>query len=105
MIVSGEKEGPVMPTSKNIGMIAMGEDPLLFDEAIATLMGFDTNKIPTFVGIRDWKGNYKIYSEEDTAMFVSNNKEYDGKTPQELQKEQRLNYEASSGWKGYIELM
>lgn len=105
MIISGEKEAPVNPTPKNVGIIAMGDDQLLFDEAIATLMGFDINKIPTFEGIRKWKGKYKIYSGEDTSIFVSNNKMYDGKTPKELKYEERFNYEASSGWKGHIELL
>lgn len=104
MIVSGEKEGPVNPTPKNVGIVAVGDNPLLFDEAIATLMGFDIIKIPTFQCVRAWSGKYKIFVPGDYAVFVSNKNKYNLKKPLEITSTERLNYEATSGWKGHIEL-
>lgn len=34
MIISGEKEGPLLPSSKHSGIIAIGDNPVSFDEAI-----------------------------------------------------------------------
>lgn len=104
MIVSGEKEGPVNPTPKNVGIVAMGDDPLLFDESITTLMGFDINKIPTFKGIRAYKGLYKIFDGNDDVIFVSNDKSLNNKKPCDVDKKNRLHYEATNGWKGHIEI-
>ena len=104
MIVSGEKEGPVNPTSKNVGIVAVGDNPLLFDEAITTLMGFDIKKIPTFQCIRAWNGKYKIFVSGDYAVFISNKNKYNLKRPLEITSTERLNYEATNGWKGHIEL-
>ena len=47
MIVSGEKEGPVAPSPKNVGIVASGVNPVCFDRVIAALMGFDIKMIPT----------------------------------------------------------
>lgn len=104
MIISGEKEGPVNPTPKKVGIVAVGDDPLLFDETITTIMGFDIKKIPTFERIRAYDGIYKIYDRSDTAMIVSNKKVFDGKKPEEINKNDRLGYEATSGWIGHIEI-
>ncbi len=103
MIVSGDHEGPVAPMPKNVGMVAMGDDPLLFDEAIATLMGFDVEKIPTFKEIRNYTGKCRIYDAKDTAVIVSNRREYDQKEPDNLDKKDYLDYVPTSGWKGHIE--
>jgi len=102
MIISGEKEGPVNPTPKDVGIIAMGEDPLLFDKIIATLMGFDIKRIPTFETICNYKGRYKYHKSGLEAMVISNNKYFDGMNIDLLYKNS-LKYEPTSGWKGHIE--
>lgn len=47
MVISGEGEGPLLPSPKAVGMIVAGEDAVLTDRFIAGLMGFDYNKIPS----------------------------------------------------------
>lgn len=47
MVVSGQGEGPLAPSPKNVGMVVFGLDALLMDIVIARLMGFDESKIPT----------------------------------------------------------
>lgn len=47
MIISGEKEGPLSPTPKKVGVIAMSNDAVSLDETLAILMGVDIQYIPT----------------------------------------------------------
>lgn len=104
MIISGEKEGPVAPSPKNVGIIAAGENQVCFDEAIARIMGFDKSKIPTLQNVRNIKGKYRLVDDTDRAVIVSNQSQWNGKNPDNIPKEYCMGYEATSGWKGHIEL-
>ena len=76
MVVAGEKEGPVMPSPKKLGVIAMGENQLLFDIAVASFMGADITKIPT---IKTAVNIEKYYlSNCYDPIVVSNVSEYNG---------------------------
>lgn len=46
-VIGGEGEGPLKPTSISSGILAFGTDPLLIDACMASLIGFDINKIPS----------------------------------------------------------
>ena len=105
LIISGEKEGPVCPSAKEVAMVAAGSDIVCFDEVIATLMGFDVEKIPTIKGIREIKSRYAVAEDTSKAVIVSNIGAYDGKTYEQINKEETLQYEPTSGWKGHIELI
>lgn len=103
MIVSGEKEGPVAPTAKNVGVIAAGTDQVCFDEAVSRLMGFDSNKIPTLVNARNTKGQFRICDNTE-PVIASNDPRWDQKKPNEVLFDESLKFEATSGWKGHIEI-
>ncbi len=45
MIISGEKEGPLLPSPKKVGLIIAGFNQLNTDNIIAEIMGFDMEKI------------------------------------------------------------
>ncbi len=104
MVIAGEGEGPVAPTAKKVGIIAAGENPVCFDEAICTLMGFDTAKIPTLERVRSIQGTYRLVEPDEEPVFVSNDAMYDGKTPAELPFDSLLHFIPTAGWKGHIEI-
>lgn len=104
MIVSGEKEGPVLPSRKEVGVIAVGDDAVCFDEAIATLMGMDINKIPTIKQVRNMFGEKELVDKESRAFIKSNNSSWDGKYIEQLEYADTLQFKPTSGWKGHIEL-
>lgn len=62
MVMSGEKEGPVHASSKEVGVIVAGINSVVVDALIAQLMGFDYKKIPALSGMTGgikyplWKG-------------------------------------------------
>ena len=98
MIISGEKEGPVMPSPKNVGIIATGENPIAFDRIIGTLMGADIDRIPTLSQLKSRRPKYVIEYDENEKI-ISNKKNLDGKTQSMLQNEDLLYFIPTSGWK------
>lgn len=103
MIIVGEKEGPLLPSPKYGGIIAMGEDLVCFDEVVATILGLDINKIPLFQHLRE-KRKYPIVKENEHALIVSNSEKLNNKAISQITREEAINIEPSSGWKGYIEI-
>lgn len=104
MIISGEKEGPVTPSPKDVGIIVMGDNPLLFDETVATIMGFDIKRIPTFITVKQYDGKYKILDSEQVCQVISNDARYDDLNTDFFTYSQSLQYEPTAGWKGHIEI-
>lgn len=47
MIIAGEEEGPLEPSPKPMGLICMGENPVMIDRTVAEVMGFDWMRIPS----------------------------------------------------------
>lgn len=104
MIISGEKEGPVIPSPKAVGIIASGTNPVCFDETIATIMGFDYAKIPTIKLARETNSKYKLVDKDTKPYIISNNDKFNVGDLDLLKESNTLKFEASSGWKGHIEL-
>ncbi|SDB63012.1 protein of unknown function [Butyrivibrio sp. INlla16] len=96
MIVSGEKEGPVMPSAKKLGVIAIGENSLVFDTAIATLMGANIKKIPT---IQNALQIEKYAMAKVKSIHINSNcKELCGEL-EKIDKKNYWNFIPTSGWK------
>lgn len=99
MIISGEKEGPVAPTPKKVGIIVMGEDPVCFDEAVGTLMGAKIKLINTLKRGRNPKGRFRLTSKDSQPSFISNDEILNGKTLGDLNPDDLLYFIPTSGWK------
>lgn len=104
MIISGENEGPIEPTEKKAGIVAIGDSALCFDEAISTLMGMDVKKIPTINQVRNSKSNVKIICADDEAYIVSNNPRWNRLRIYEVPVESTMKFIPAEGWIGHIEL-
>ena len=97
MIVSGERNGPLAPTPKNVGMIIAGDNRVNFDRVVATMMGFDYERIPTLYQCD--KINVLPLEKSDFEI-VSNNKELNGeKFPYNFS----LDFIPADNWIGHIE--
>jgi len=100
MIISGEKEGPVAPSAKKTGIIAIGEDPVCFDEAIAELMGANRSYIHTLCRARNPKGNLMLTEADSIPYLVSNIPRWNHKHLDELRPNDLLYFKPTSGWTG-----
>lgn len=97
MVIAGQKDGPVAPSEKFCGVIAIGENPGYFDKTICNLMGFDLEKIPTTAHLHE-AGRFPIM-KENMGKIVSNYKKWDGKQAGQIPKKDSLQFEANPGWK------
>ncbi len=98
MVICGEKEGPLSPSPKEVGIIGVSDDMYAFDEAVCLLMGFDPKKVPTFDEAKEL-----IKCEE--WYIASNSEALNGKKYSDLEQSLLYRFEPSSGWKGHIELL
>ncbi|SFN78743.1 protein of unknown function [Pseudobutyrivibrio sp. UC1225] len=95
MIIAGEKEGPVLPSPKKLGVIAVGENQVAFDIAIATLMGADVKKIPTIQNASSVEEFN--FGKLDNPRIISNRIEYSGLLSN-IDKSSFWNFVPTSGW-------
>lgn len=97
MIISGEGEGPLLPTKKEVGCILFGEDMFSFDMTVARLMGFDYKKIKYLNHLSE-KRNV------DDIELVSNNKKFNKRKIMNIDKDECFRFMPSSGWINNIEM-
>ena len=103
MIVSGEKEGPVAPSAKSVGIIASGINQVCFDEAISMIMGLDYKKIPTIVRARQSQKKYPLVDKNEFPLIISNDSRYNYKKLGEISRIESLQFVPTSGWTNHIE--
>ena len=101
MIISGERNGPVSPEPKKLGIILAGNDAVMMDRLVCEIMGFDNSKVPAvYNAINDSK---LIQEDEHDCLFKSNLTEFNGKKLSELQFPQKWRFKPYDTWKGFIE--
>lgn len=98
MVVSGENEGPVMPNAKDVGIIAMGENPVCFDEMIGSIMGAKIGMISTLRHAREPLGALRLVEKETMPYAVSNDPRWNSVTIDKLGKDSIMYFNPTSGW-------
>lgn len=105
-IVAGERDGPMGPDDRPIGLLAAGEDGVATDVAIAWLMGFDWRRIPVLhqaIGVL--AGGHRItgFDGNPTQLAL---RWIDAQGVRDLtlaELELNLAFEPHPGWKGRLE--
>lgn len=99
MVISGEKDGPVHASPKEVGIVVAGLNSVVVDILVAQLMGFDYEKIPALSGIINgmqyplWEGNR---SDIRAISEVFGEKNID-------EVPLKWNFIPTKGWKNHIE--
>lgn len=99
MIVSGEGDGPLNPSPKNVGIIALAQNPVLFDEVMSKLMGIFPSKFPTLMYAKNVKGKYKLLEKKHVAKIISNYPQWHNKSLDDIEDESLLFFKPTLGWK------
>lgn len=97
MIVSGEEEGPLEPTPTYPHSIVMGDDPVLFDMAVCSLMGFDYQDIPS-ISMPGMDRQKSMLTEGGLPQIVSNYARWDNCSLDDLRDHYSLKFQPSRGW-------
>ena len=93
MVISGEKEGPLLPTDKKVGLLVASFNQLNMDDVITKIMGFDSEKIKYI------KNGYKLkkFSISDCKFNV-----YDENGIIKNLNKYNKNFQATDGWIDYL---
>ena len=75
----------------------MGQDPLLFDRVICSIMGFNYKKIPTLYNNEICQGRFAV-SEEGEYCILSNYEGWDHKSMEYVRENESLDFEPTYGW-------
>ncbi len=99
MVCGGDHSGPLAPSPVEAGVIAMGEDPLLFDRTVCSVMGFDYRKIPQLSNGDYFSDGVHRVSNGDNidALIVSNDNNWNHRYYDRI-KENSVHYQAAYGW-------
>lgn len=97
MVVSGEKEGPLEPVPNYPGAIVMGDDPVKFDRAVCSIMGFDYRDIPTLHNDELLSPDYPL-TDGGEVEIISNYDAWNGKSMDEIRERHSLEFQPSFGW-------
>lgn len=95
MIISGEKEGPLLPSDKKVGLVVAGFNQLNNDYVIAQIMGFDPKKIKYI------ENGYKLKELKISANNKFN--VYDENGIVKDMKKYNKHFKATDGWKDYLQ--
>lgn len=105
MIICGQKEGPVSPTPKPLGMIMMSENGLLFDWIMCEIMGFNHKKLPIFCKKEVYKCfgyDSKLQLDNEMVKFKYLNGDLSECKVSEFSGKDEWKFEPHSCWKGHI---
>ena len=100
MIIAGEKEGPVMPSPKKIGVLVIGINSVQFDAVVGTMMGAQIDKIPQ---MNEYKNTiskkYMICDDISSTTIISNDMDINGKRIDEICNENKWKFIPTNGWR------
>lgn len=105
MLICGQKNGPVSPTPKSLGLIMMSENLLLFDRVMCEIMNFDYKQLPIFMHPETYK-RFGYRSEEsllDELIYQEKNNYIEKRKISEFVPSIKWKFEPHDCWKGYIE--
>ena len=103
MIVAGEKEGPVGPSPKPLGILVLSDSAMLFDLLVCHIMGFSDEKLPMFNNEQAWKVFGFVSKRQLLRAQVEANKPELHRQIMALQVPAEWRFEPHSCWKGHIE--
>lgn len=99
MIVAGDHDGPLAPTPNPLGIIGVGENPVQFDEVIATLYGARMEYMHTINEARNSaKSLHPLVLMNQEGRICSNNLMWNGKTWRELSTGDKLQIVSPTSW-------
>ena len=100
-IIAGDKDGPLDPNPRNVGVIIMGENHIAVDLVAIKLMGFDYSKIPLMKNLFLLK-KFPLIDENQTQEIeiITNIENLNGINIKDLKL--NLNFVPPLGWKNFF---
>lgn len=102
-IIAGEKEGPLIASRKEGGVIAVGFDLPALDLTLSALMGFDHRKLPTVLESFTAASLPLTSLPADSVAIHSNHPDWHGQLATALPRRLSLMFTPAAGWAGHVE--
>lgn len=104
MIIGGQKDGPVKPIPKPLGIVLFSDNAMLFDRVVCEIMGFSVDALPMFnhTGALNVFG-YKGGEDLDNERIISNNSNLNNCSIKDFPDIEKWHFEPHTSWKGHIE--
>lgn len=100
MIIAGHKDGPLSPSPAALGLIGVGDNPVTFDEVIATLYKADMNYMHAINQARSTQNRkYPLVEKDDMPCIISSNTLWNGKKWSDIEEHAKLKVEPCNTWK------
>jgi len=101
MIISGERNGPVAPEPKKLGIILAGFEAVMMDRLLCDIMGFDPMKVP---GVKHAVSDKRLLPKDvNNYSFASNLREFNKKNINDLLFPKQWRFKPYDSWKGFVE--
>ena len=71
-VVAGERDGPLAPSPRSLGLIVAGDNPWSVDVVCAAIVGFDWQKLPLLSGSVWREGSSVLGGAESNIELASN---------------------------------
>lgn len=105
-VIAGEGDGPMAPTPRAEGLLAMGEDGVATDVVVAWLMGFDWRRLPVLQNaLGTLAGGVRIseFGGDPASLPVLWIDEHGARETRLADLSTNLRFAAHPSWKGRIE--
>lgn len=100
MVIAGEKEGPLNPSSKPLGIILSSKNCAVFDAVFCKITGFDSQLIPT---VRHSIKNTKLCPiPEGSIRLFSNQEIWNDVLVEDLDFPEQFHFQAHPFWKDIL---
>lgn len=104
MIISGQKEGPVGPTPKPLGIILFSDNALAFDRTVCEIMGFKESAFALFNNEKALASfGFKDKNQLEEVTIISNYECVNMKKVKDLPTKDEWVFEPHPCWKGHVE--
>lgn len=99
MIISGEKEGPVAPSPKQIGAIIIASNAYIFDMGVGIMMGADATNFPFAEDCKNANESLPLCNyQDDELIYVSNDEKLNNKDIKSVSNELKWKFVPTKGW-------
>ncbi len=99
MIISGEKEGPVAPSPKEIGAVIISSNSFAFDYTVGTMMGADVEKVSFIIDARNGNPKFRLLPSQEPIIVSSNDDSINNKKAEEINNNDKWHFIPTEGWK------
>lgn len=100
MIIAGQKDGPLYPLPKPLGIIMVSRNCAIFDYVFCKMAGFDEKLIPTIH--HSIRNNKLSIADWEKVILYSNQEPINGLSIEQLEFEDEIHFEPHSFWKDVL---